>query len=1118
MITRSKYFRLWTFSLVLLLYILSPAQPHQAYTQQGKVDLKILATNESYFSNYSFLDEAITLSMKNVPLKKALIILSDKTHIKFSYSSNIIDTTKEISFMAENATVTKVLNLAFTGKDIGWIPLEDRTVVLTTQNRASEETGTMKGKVFDGSTNEALIGVNIVIQGTSLGTATDIEGQFRIVGIPIRIFSIKISCLGYEPTIMEIDFTKTKDVSLNIPLKPAVIQGEEVVVTGQMRGQIAAINQQLTANTIVNVVSEEKIKELPDANAAEAIGRLPGVALKRSGGEASQVVLRGMSGGFSNITIDGVRIPPTDANSRDVDLSMMSQSSLAGIELYKALTPDKDADAIAGSVNLVTKDAPAERFIQIALKGAYEKLDNTLQQYDISAKYGERFFNDILGVQVSANLEQRVRSDENYSIDYDNSINNGTDYVVNDFTLQYINEVRKRSGVNTIFDFKTPDNGSIKLSNLFNRTNRNYITYGRDYPTGMAGTNTGNPVYSIRDQEEQIDNFNSSLHGKNYLFGITANWGFSFAQSKGSYPYDYYMDFEESSSSNSGMKLPIKPQDAKNPDALIQYAYNNFSAANIVWANYNTQDNLDKERTVNLDLSKEYTIGNLFSGEWKLGGKYRIKNRMKDVSELTNQYQIMGFNMAGKDFSGTRFQNLQLGTGGRLVLMTNFLDPTPASRDLYGKYPLYPLINVDALRLWYDLNKNGVNGTIPEYQPNYFIGANSYDITERVSAGYIMNTMNFSQDVTLIAGVRVEQENNDYGSKFSPQKLSGFPTVSGILQDTMAHYNETIWLPNAHLTLKPLSFMNVRVAAYRALARPDFNYRLELFNAQDEGSTVQRGDKNPNLSVGNSQLADAKAWNYEISTSFYGNTIGLLTLSAYYKNIKDMYHLAGNIRVDAANGQSYLDSVGLHWTNVFGSPAKDYYITYPYNSSQPTYVWGFEIEHQLSLSFLPWLLKNFVLSYNVSIVRSETYIRSYVLYDKSDTTYFRGQPIINTTQHAKYIDLKEKLEGQPELFGNVALGYDIGSFSARVSLFFQSEYTKYYSADSREDLVVNSLSRWDISLKYQISKSIAATFNMNNLTNAADVVSLKDNIYGWTLVQTSESYGLTGDFGLQITF
>ena len=204
----------------------------------------------------------------------------------------------------------------------------------------------LNGVVVDGSNGETLIGVNVVVQGTSLGAATDIEGRFRITNIPEQVVVIKASCVGYEPKLTEVDFTKNKEVQINIHLRPVIIEGEEVVVTGQMRGQIAAINQQVTSNTIVNVVSEEKIKELPDANAAEAIGRLPGVSLIRNGGEASQVVLRGLSSKYSNITVDGVKIPATDPTTRDVDLSTMSQGSLAGIELYKTLTPDQDLSLI----------------------------------------------------------------------------------------------------------------------------------------------------------------------------------------------------------------------------------------------------------------------------------------------------------------------------------------------------------------------------------------------------------------------------------------------------------------------------------------------------------------------------------------------------------------------------------------------------------------------------------------------------------------------------------------------------------------------------------------------------------------------------------------------------
>ncbi|HTY38587.1 MAG TPA: carboxypeptidase-like regulatory domain-containing protein, partial [Bacteroidota bacterium] len=187
---------------------------------------------------------------------------------------------------------------------------------------------TLTGVVSDSLTHEKLVGVNVVLVGTGMGAATNIEGLYKIMSIPPKQFKVQISCIGYEVKTIDVDFTKNPNRKLDVQLTSTVIQGQEVVITGQMRGQVAAVNQQVSSKTIINVVSEERIKELPDANAAEAIGRLPGVALQRSGGEANKIVLRGMSSEFGSVSVDGVRIPATDADSRGVDLSMISQGSL----------------------------------------------------------------------------------------------------------------------------------------------------------------------------------------------------------------------------------------------------------------------------------------------------------------------------------------------------------------------------------------------------------------------------------------------------------------------------------------------------------------------------------------------------------------------------------------------------------------------------------------------------------------------------------------------------------------------------------------------------------------------------------------------------------------------
>ena len=95
------------------------------------------------------------------------------------------------------------------------------------------------------------------------------------------------------------------------------------------------------------------------------------------------------------------------------------------------------------------------------------------------------------------------------------------------------------------------------------------------------------------------------------------------------------------------------------------------------------------------------------------------------------------------------------------------------------------MINRDALTQWRDLNINGynnANGSNPEYDINYEADANYYDIIERVSAGYLMNTFNFGQNLTVIAGLRVEKENNDYHSKYTPNALAGFPLLQALLE------------------------------------------------------------------------------------------------------------------------------------------------------------------------------------------------------------------------------------------------------------------------------------------------------------------------------------------------
>ena len=985
--------------------------------------------------------------------------------------------------------------------------------------------GTFEGYVVDSLLSSPLIGATVLLTGTGLGSSTDMEGHFTVMNVPAGTYSVRVSYIGYKVKTVQMSVESGKTVTMTLMLLPQEVQGKEVVVTAQIKGQLAAINQQVSSNTIVNIVSEEKIQELPDANAAESIGRLPGVSIIRSGGEANKVILRGLSEKYTNITMDGVQIPSTDSTDRSVDMSTISQSSLSGIELYKALTPDKDGDAIAGTINLVTKKAPSERRIRVDLNGDYNELMNSAKQYNFALRYGERFFREVFGVQLLGNLENRIRSSENIDLNYDQGLNNQTDYAIRDFTLQFNNEIRKRNGFSVLLDLNTPDGGAVRLNTVYSGTRRDILASTRDYPSSIGGATSGSSVtYSARDQIENINTLNTALLGDNRVAGFSLDWGVSFAESLSDFPYDYLAHFLEPSlmvDSVTISGMAPTPTIKTNPEQLVPFALNNFNAATLYDGFYSTKRSYDRQRVAYLDIARDYSFGNSLSGQLKFGGKYRIQDKSNlqgrtyapyylgywQPDEITANGTIQKKNLSGTYFDSF-FQNYLQSPANVYVSFYDFLSTHPDSREIFGLYDLNPILNRAKLEEWYSLNKNGIDqsGRIREYSDDPTAKTYNYSITERISAGYIMNTFNVGALVTLIAGVRVESENNTYQSKYSPIQTGGFPMPPDASRDTTAAHEETVWLPNVQLNLKATDFMNVRIAAYRALARPDFNYRLNTYFAWRD---IQAGGSKQ-LLLGNPLLRDAKAWNYEVNLSFFGDKIGLISASAFYKEITDMFHMLNQINT---NGNGLIDYLGLRWQTLHTGT---YELTVPYNSDKPTMVWGFEFEHQMNFTFLPGFLSNFVLSYNASLVRSETHIIATAI----DTVeyYVPGFPFPFYRYDERVIDRKQQLENQPEFYGNISLGYEVGGFSGRISLFHQSEYNVSFTPSGRGDIVADVFTRVDLALRQRITRNVALLLNVSNLTNVKEGNSLYDRVNGYKILNTSERYGITANFGAILEF
>ena len=220
----------------------------------------------------------------------------------------------------------------------------------------AEASVTLGGTVRDAKSGEPLPGANVVVVGTGLGASTDVNGRYTIRGISSGEYSVKVTLVGYQTyeSKLTIDVPASGDMVKDYRLHPVTIAEDTIIVSGQARGQNAAISQQLAALPVMNVVSAAKILELPDMTAADAVGRLPGVALIRVGGEGTQVIIRGMAPQYNQVTIEGVELPTDIPSSNNItsvdatsgafdrlgdraeDLSMISSNMIGGIEVVKA--------------------------------------------------------------------------------------------------------------------------------------------------------------------------------------------------------------------------------------------------------------------------------------------------------------------------------------------------------------------------------------------------------------------------------------------------------------------------------------------------------------------------------------------------------------------------------------------------------------------------------------------------------------------------------------------------------------------------------------------------------------------------------------------------------------
>jgi outer membrane receptor protein involved in Fe transport len=241
--------------------------------------------------------------------------------------------------------------------------------------RAQQATGTVSGRATD-EQRHALQGAFVELQPLGLKTVSDAQGQFIIPGVPQGNYTVVVTYIGFSPFSAPLSIGEEK-----VPPVAALLLiqrvSEEVVVRGERQeGEVAALNRQRAADTIVSILPAEVITSLPNTNVADAVGRLPGVALERDEGEGKYVQIRGTEPRLTNVTINGVHVSSAEPDVRIVKLDVIPAVLVESVEVSKTLSAGQDGDAIGGSVNLVTRSAGDKPLYRLTVGAGYSPYVN----------------------------------------------------------------------------------------------------------------------------------------------------------------------------------------------------------------------------------------------------------------------------------------------------------------------------------------------------------------------------------------------------------------------------------------------------------------------------------------------------------------------------------------------------------------------------------------------------------------------------------------------------------------------------------------------------------------------------------------------------------------------
>lgn len=899
-------------------------------------------------------------------------------------------------------------------------------LMLTAVNASAQNGGVISGNVTEKDSGTALPGALLTLDGTDRYTVSDKNGYFEFLNVPVGNHTLEVTYLGYLPINETVKVEAGKNTKNDIAMtEDAVMLGEVVVMGDMARSQAKAFNQQKTNKNISNVISSNQVGRFPDANIGDALKRVAGITMQNDQGEARNIIVRGLAPELNSVSLNGNRIPSAEGDNRNVQMDLIPADMVQTIQVNKTLTPDMDADAIGGSVDLVTRAASGGRRISVTAYGGYNPIRNGGTGAG-SFIYSDRFAKDKLGLVLSASYMNKIYGSDNIEGEWTKD-DFGNVYLKEMDVRKYdIQRIRRSFSLNT--DWKINNNNTLALDAMYNRRSDRENRYRTSYTDlepvyGDEGAITGYEGNIVRQTKGGIDdrrNKNARLEiqtVQSYALSGThlispkfdMDWNLSYASASEDRPHERYIEYQQEGLSMqqdlSNTRLPYI--DAPGQDYSL-FAFDKLTE----------QHDFTKETEYAAKINARVPMSAIAGQKGRL--HFGAKARIKSKERKNNFYEYVPLNDLGSlNDAGIVTYNKALIQGDRYV------PGSFASKKWLGNINIY---NPSAFEAVDD--------------PSEYLVSN-YKADEQIYAAYLRWDQNITSDLMFIAGARVEHTKTSYKGSYSLDE--DYENI-GTSRSTN-HYTNV--LPSFTLMWNITDNTVLRGAFSTALARPNY-YTLVPFadvNVEDRF-----------ISAGNTGLKATYSYNFDIMAEHYFESVGIVSAGFFYKKLDNfIYNLMdGNYTSEkfTADFPALPNPVpaGEKWQMVR-----------PVNGDKVNLL-GFEVALQRKLDFFE---SKFLSNFNVMLNYTYTHSKSKGVYNEDGME--RNDVMLPGTA--------------PHMF-NASLAWENSKFSARVSLNYTGKYLDSVGADSFDDIYYDKQMTLDANASYRIGKVVRIFAEANNLTNS----------------------------------